>query len=215
MLNYWGAALALAVSAIAGPAPAQEAPRIATFSVGATRLQLQLPEGYCVADEDPEFAAMIRGDTALNETHLVLMRCGEHRPEHDFYVIKSRLDMHDRQMTRASYFRLLRPQFDSPQARENLAAMTRGVAGRDTGLSVTGGLKPMGMDESCAYIGGVMSFSKDGKGLGIVQGTCATALPNAVFAVYSTGFGETDAEVMRHIGDARALAMQVTLAPSH
>lgn len=208
------AVLALASAA---PAAAQEAPRTARFSVGSVRLLVELPKGYCVADEALFNATQGRVDKGMNVTHLLIVKCGAHTLVEDFYAIKTPVSALDVEITRAGLFAEMKPVFDAPEMADRVAAVAAQASARTAAqgsrVDFKGAIKPFGMDETCAYLGGLVTVQEAGVSLDIAQGTCMTSVGGRLVVIYSTGRGSSPEDLQRHIRASKALALTMRPAP--
>jgi hypothetical protein len=209
MRYLWGLA-ALAIG-LAASAHAQDAPRTAEFSIGAVRVQVDLPEGYCVADKQLFDATQGHVDSGMNTTHLLIVKCGAHTLEDDFYAIKTPTTMLDQAISRDQLFAQLKPVYGTPELAAQMAAMNERASAiteaRGSRVDFKGALKPIGMDETCAYLGGLVTAQRGSTSVDIAQGDCLTAIGDRVVTVYSTGQGTSPADLQRHIRASKALVL--------
>lgn len=209
-------ALLSTAPALAQPAP-QTAPRTAQFTVGTVRLQVVLPEGYCLADQALFDRTQGTIDKGQNISHLLIVVCGAETLEHDFYAIKSPINTANLAITRQALLAQLKTTFASPEAASRMAALNAQATAKSeangTRVDFKGTIKPFGVDETCAYMGGLLTVAGRGRTMDLAQGTCISVVGGRMFAVYSTGMGSNPADLARHIRASKALVLTVTAAP--
>jgi len=210
------AALLSTAAALAQPVP-QTAPRTAQFTVGTVRLQVVLPEGYCLADQALFDRTQGTIDKGQNTSHLLIVVCGAETLEQDFYAIKSPINTANLAITRQALLAQMKTTFASPELAGRMAALNaQGTAKTEANgarVDFKGGIKPFGTDETCAYIGGLLTVEGRDRTMDLAQGTCISAVGGRMFAVYSTGMGADPVDLARHMRASKALVLTVTAVP--
>jgi len=172
------AAVALAV-VLAAPAAAQPA----AFEAGGVRYAIPAPPGYC--SKGPAIDAYYVTQRRHNPDAVpdaVFARCGvaELIPL-DLFAVKVRTDM---RIERDALLAQIRAEMPEAMRKETLIpdAVARDMERRageafDTRVSLNAGIKPIGVDDFCGYIAGVIRLQYEGGDpMNMAMGGCVTAI---------------------------------------
>ncbi|WIA54606.1 hypothetical protein N6H05_16250 [Sphingobium sp. WTD-1] len=181
------AARACAIAALllsaASPALAAE-PEVVRFQVGDKELHWTVPEGYCPPKgQMASLAQMMATMDTQNVTVLTLYACDATLTKLDRYIlVKAPVAALMATLERDQFLKLMEAEFDTPAFK---AFLDKGdVNGTiDKGMETLFGAKtqtsgkvvPMGMDDSCAIIGGSMTMQTQQAQVAIGVGGCLTA----------------------------------------
>ena len=209
---------ALMASTMAAATPIVEMPptepaRVATFNVGGVELILPLPDDYCLPVTAAEIGGaqiLAAGDTT-NVTHLQIGRCDIAQPNarFDYTLVKTPRSVLAATVGRSSLIAGVGDEFNNPVT---LANFDFGKAGADVsvafGKTVTlaGAIKPLGRDDMCAYLGGVIDVKTGDMAYAQAVGACITAVGGRVVIVYRYGPDNTPAGVAKLVVEAKSVA---------
>lgn len=206
---------ALLLSAIAPQAAAQTV----NFNVGGVDITMPIPQGFC-EPKSPEQVALAEGMGGLdwrNETLLTLFSCetvGSVRP--DFLVVKARKATLTATITRKQMLDTMVAEVSKDGAQAQLDAGTRvmGVAATmlaQTKIEMLGKLRWLKIDETCAYLGGVIKVQGEQVSSSRSASGCITAVGGRALFVTRYSEGVPD-NVFKHLPLVKAVAQSMTAA---
>ncbi len=173
------AAVAL-LTLVAGPALAQTA----EFEAAGVRYSVPAPEGYCSTGPaiDSYLEAQRRGNPRA-VPDAIFARCGiKSMQPYDFFAVVVKRE--GPAIERDTMIAQMRAELPEALRKETLVseAARQGVERRareafDTSLSVNAGIKPVGLDDFCGYIAGVIQFRVEGQApVNVATIGCATSI---------------------------------------
>jgi hypothetical protein len=214
--------LTLAVLAAAfvmgSPANAQ-APAVgavATFRVGGIDFKLPLPDGYCLpTDKYIDIAQAVAAMDNENVTDLTAYRCDGQGMSVDYpLLIKTPKSVLLNEVGRKELLSQMGAEFDKPEFANILASGEIDQSSSDSVSAVLGEsvavkseIKPIGKDETCAYLAGTVALGdKDGSSP-IALTACITAVHKRVLLVYAFGPFSGPKSILALAPKAKALAL--------
>lgn len=212
--------LALAIAA-ASALPAEAQAQTAGFRLGGVEFELPLPKGFCPpagrAIDAAQIAAAADKD---NVTNLSLFPCGDDGSAANYYLVKTPKNLIATEVTREQMLASIGAEFDNP---EFAALLASGKLNQDTAktftemtqldVSLTGQIKALGRDDTCGYMGGVLTFKAGALNYSRAIGVCITAVSGRVIFVYRYGEGEP-ANVLKLLPVAKAFALSMKGKPA-
>jgi hypothetical protein len=206
---------------LALPAVAQAQEQTGSFRLGGVAFEVPLPKGYCPPQGKAiDVAQMVAAADVDNITDLSLFPCGNDGSAANYYLVKTPKGMLATSMTRPQVLAAVGAEFDKPEFNEMLASgaindktskaytdMTRQVT------TLTGQVKPLGRDETCAYLGGVLNFKTDKIAYSRAISGCITAVADRVVFVFRYSEGEPG-NVFKMLPDAKAFALSIKGRPA-
>jgi hypothetical protein len=208
----WGAGLS-----VAAPAAAADA----RFQFGGVEFEAPVPSGYCLPEGKSVKAARIlaEGDKG-SRTHLTLWACSRNEPS-TYILLKTPVPALDVTATREEVIASMGSAFDNP---EMAAALASGKFNADAEKSVTealrtrvglsGEIRPLGKDEMCAYLGGIIAVVIGEQSYKISVGICVTAISDRVLTVNWYGPEGGAAGVARLLVKAKGFARSIRSRPA-
>lgn len=207
----------LAAGGVAAPAAAQT--RTAEFTIGGVVLQMPLPDGFCTPQGiGTQVAQIVAAADRDNVTNLTLFPCDDQSgTAPDYYLVKTPAALFSTPMSRDALLATLRVEFNKPEFKEMLRAnkpMDKAAKAYSELLhqktEVTGTVEPMGLDETCGYMGGLVTFASEQTSYTRAVSGCVSAVEDRVVIVFRYSKGEPG-NVPGHMRDAKALiaAMRV------
>lgn len=218
MIRMMMGALALAA---AMPAFAQEA-QTARFQVTGVEVALPIPKGFCLPRGKGAVVAQLlaAGDTS-NVTHLTLDSCNEQAADIDYYLFKTTRSVLAIQVSREEWIAALIAHLDDPAVKTAIdPSKIKPEVEREfetmfgQKASVGGDITWLGHDDTCVYLGGVMSFETEGVSYKRAVSGCMTAVGGRSVNVYRYSEG-VPANVTRYLADVKAIALSMQGAPAH
>jgi hypothetical protein len=185
MLKMLAAALALAPPAAAQPAPA-------SFRFGGVEFQMPIPAGYCLpTGSQIEFERFLAAGDERNATHLSLSPCASEKAlDMDFIVLKTPNAALWVPLERAQFLEELGAVFDSEEFKSQMASgemldETGKAATKmfGTRVDVAGGIRPLGKDERCGYMGGTLKVASPEGNASLAVGTCMTVVSGRMLVI--------------------------------
>lgn len=212
MRIFPSAAITVGALALAGSAAAQTR---TTFRVGGVGIEVTPPTGYCEpSGAGVDIAQILAAGDNDNVTDLTLFPCSDQSGEApDYYLIKTPKTLLLSNAPRAELLASLRAEFDKPgfvaamkalEAQDETSDAYTKLTGQK--IAVTGSPDPMGLDETCAYLGGVIRFESKAIAYSRAVGTCITSVGNRVVIIHRYSTGEPG-NVPAMIKSAKALAL--------
>lgn len=177
--------------AAASPAMASE-PEVVRFQVGEKELHWTVPAGYCrPTGQMATLAQMMATIDTQNVTVLTLFACDATLSKLDRYIlIKAPARALMAQLPRDQFLKLIEGEFDTPEFKQFLESNdTNGTL--DKGMETLFGAKtrtsgkvvPMGVDESCAIMGGSMAMQVEKVQVNVGVGGCLTTAADKIISV--------------------------------
>ena len=212
-------AVAAWAAALAAPAVAQVRME---FRVGGVGIELTPPKGYCEPSGiGIDVAQILAAGDDTNVTDLTLFPCADQTGEApDYYLIKTPKSVLLSNAPRAELLAGLRVEFDKPGFEAAMKALDAPGEASDAytkligqKVDVTGSLNPMGLDETCAYLGGVIKFEAKAIAYSRAVGSCITSVGNRVVIIHRYGAGEPG-NVLPMMKSAKALALAMQAKPA-
>lgn len=188
------------------------------LQVGAVALQMAPPDGFCVpttpgAKANAQVTAAMDAD---NVTLATLIPCGAAQMDGaDYYLVKSPNAGLASTFEREPFMAELEKAMALPTFADSSTTNTRNarveqniekVIGQRPDL--TGGVKPLGRDKVCVYMGGVMSLTSGSVSYSRAISACMTVIAGKVVTIYRYSEGDV-ANVAKHLASVRALAQQI------
>jgi hypothetical protein len=214
-------ASALAVVATQTPAVAQES---ASFRFAGMQFEVPLPAGYCVPrGEDVDSAQVLAAADPGNVTHLTLVPCrpGEGPGAAEYILIKTPVQALTVRIGREQFLSGMEAAFrDGPfnsaafresinaDAARNLERVTR------TPVNLGGIVRPLGLDATCAYLGGTVEVRSPGANFQRAVGICMTAISDRPLNINWYGPDRGSDGVADLLVRSRALAERITATPA-
>jgi hypothetical protein len=204
----------VAVLVFVGP-PAAAAEGAAQFSIGGVAMTTPVPAGYCLP-QGPQIQAVktVAAGDARNVTHLALLECAAPGGQIASYIllktpneaVNATLDL-DRFLADAG------AAFESPAFKEMLdsgklhdeseASMGKAMGAK---IDLAGAVRPLGKDERCAYLGGVMQVTSATSDYKISIGMCMTVVAGRLLTINWYGPDKGSAGVGELLVKAKRLA---------
>jgi hypothetical protein len=217
--------LAAAMIAVEPVRAAEVQKGILSFRSGGVAFKMPLPKGYCLPSGTDIDAAqlMAAGDTE-NVTHALLVRCdansGEALGAKDYLILQTPRQALLAPVTRGELLQAVGAEFEKP---EFSAAIAGGEIeqeveksfGKVLGTEVTfdGAIRPLGRDDVCAFMGGVIEFKAVAVGYKISAASCITSIGNRVMAINWYGPDTHAAAIAELLKKARGVAESMTGEP--
>lgn len=213
--------MAAGLCALALPAAAQTA-ATTEFTVGDVAIELPLPAGFCPANGvGVQVAKIVAAADKDNATDLTLFPCNDQSgTAPDYYLVKTPASMLAAKSPRADILASLKAEFDKPGFAEALEAAD--INGKTSEAysklmqqkaEVSGKVEPMGIDETCAYMGGVMHFQSAATRYSRAISACITSVGDRVVMIYRYSQGEPG-NVLARMKSAKALALAMKPKPA-
>lgn len=215
----------MAFGLVAGMGAAQsaaaQARQVASFRLGGVAFEVPLPAGYCPPQGRAiDVAQMVAAADVDNITDLSLFPCGDDGSAANYFLVKTPKSMLATSVTRPELLAAAGAEFDKPEFNEMLASGTindkTSKAYTDMTQQVTtltGQVKPLGRDETCAYLGGVLNFKTDKIAYSRAISGCITAVADRAIFVFRYSEGEP-ANVLKMLPVAKAFALSIKGAPA-
>jgi len=186
--------------------------------VGGVSLEVPIPEGYCLPPD--ELAEHVRQNALAdnrNATILTLVDCRPGKELDRYLVIKSPYHLLTENADRAALLASLAATFNDPTFRKRIESgeFDRQVNARNAeigraDLSVQTELKPRGVDDVCAYIGGNGAVSTGaGRSKTMALAGCMTVVGHRTIALYFVTVADTPRTFETLYKPARALALSI------
>ncbi|MCW3846091.1 hypothetical protein OF829_02500 [Sphingomonas sp. LB-2] len=211
MRNLIGAAAAVLL-AWAAPAPAQTA----EFGVGGTRYAVPAPEGYCSTGPAIDtYMRTQRGAAPDKVPDAVFARCGAVSLQpFDFFAV---MVVRDGGMTLPEMQKQLRDTLpQAMHARSLLTDSARKEQERDLSdafarnVTIDAGIQPVGMDEFCGYLAGIIHYQVEGAGsVDIMLTGCITAVGGHAVYVFHYSSGTDKASGVAALPGLKRLAQSI------
>ena len=225
MRTIGAAALLLAAPGVLAAAP--EPSRQASFRVGGVELQAPIPAGYCMpAGTEVDVAQLLAAGDDQNVTHLTLVRCrAPGAPERtglgsDYILVKTPKQALLVEIGRDQMLAAMGQAFENPALAEALASgkpaedaeksLSRVIGDK---IDLSGNVVPLGRDDVCAYLGGIVNVSTSTQSYRISLGACMTAVGGRLLAIYRYGPDEGQAGVARLLVKAKEFARTFAAVP--
>ncbi len=179
--------------------------------VGDTSYRVTLPDGYCDSGDGVDHYVARKG----KRPSMLMLRCGK-EADGDYYII----DVTGSKVAggRPAYLAgMIRTMPDKPAG---IDAMTpEGIARRlDDVLkdqaSVTGGFKPIGVDDVCAYAFGNKQVAGANAGKGLMVISCATVIDSQVVYFFRYLPDDDLPRARIALGELRRMAVAIAPAPT-
>lgn len=186
------------------------------LQVGTVTMQMTPPAGFCVP-ATPEAKATAQVAAAMdrdNTTLATLIPCGEGKADDtNYFLVKTPNSALATTVERESFMAEIEkamalPTFADPSTtNDRVEQNIEKVVGQRPDL--TGGVKPLGRDKVCVYMGGVMSLTSGSISYSRAISACLTVIAGKVVIVYRYSDGDS-ANVVKHLASVRALALAIT-----
>ena len=206
---------------LVGTTAAGAAGPTASFRFGGVEFEAPIPEGYCLPQgADIDVAQLIAAGDRDNVTHLTLYRCGPHEGVRtDYILLKTPRQALFANLEREQLLAAMAQVFESPEFESTVAAMPDRVAGdlstvvgRDVDLA--GRVRPLGRDDTCAYMGGTLQVSVAQVTYPISLGLCMTVVSGRLVSVNYYGPDRGEAGVRDLLARAKLFAQAMTGRPA-
>lgn len=212
---------AMAAALIALPAAADDAAP-ATFRVGGVVFSVPRPPGYCLPQgKQIDVAQLVAAADTNSTTDLGLFPCNGEviAGAGDYTLIKTPNTMLIATVTRQQLFDTLGAAFDNPKFAELMNKTVEKNVADDLNkviplaAKVGNALKPLGRDETCAYIGGTITF--DATNMHYVQalGGCITVVGGRALMISRYGKKTGASDILQLLRESKALALSITATP--
>lgn len=211
MKRYW---LALG-GIVLLTAAAQTPPRSASFDFNGVRFNLPIPDGYCFpAGAATEAIARVNAADDRNLTHLTLVTCGDRELAKDTIRIATSRAVLETVANREQVLAALAPVYAKTDFSTVMEHMGQKLSKElSTRIDLTGEVRPRGQNKNCAFMGGVGTVRTEQISYTQSVGGCITAVDDRILQIYSTGPGETPADVARRMLLAETVALSITGKP--
>jgi hypothetical protein len=208
----WAAGIPVAASAVAADA---------RFQFGDTVFEAPVPSGYCLPKgKYVEAAKLLAAGDKASRTHLTLWACSKDEPS-NYILLKTPVAALNVTATREEVIASMGSAFENP---EMAAALASGKFNADAEKSMTealrtkvglaGELRPLGKDETCAYLGGIVAVTMGEQSYKISVGICVTAISGRVLTVNWYGPEDGAAGVARLLVKAKGFAQSIRSRPA-
>ena len=199
-----------------------DVPPPATFQVGGVNFAMQLPSGYCLpTGQHAALAQLLAATDPTNVTDVALFRCGAPviTDADDYTIIKTPVRVLTETVTRQQVLESVGAEFDKPEFAVLLksGAIDKQVADNfnkavPADAKFDGALRPLGRDDTCAYIGGTVAV--EGKGLRYTQavGGCITSIGGRVVLIFRYGIKTGTEDVLQLLRESKALVATIKAA---
>lgn len=200
--------------------PAAHGAERATFAVGEENFSIPVPDGYCVPDgRDKQILDLTASGDKQNITPLSLIRCDrKNHPDGigmDYLLIKAPQAVLATQIGRPEFLKMMEPEMGKAKWQEQqngkiLDGVSKDVSeavGSD--IAITGSIQPHGVDDDCAYMGGVLDVETAAGKQSVLVGACLTSTGNKVMTVNAYAAANAPGGVAAQMRRARDLAMQI------
>jgi hypothetical protein len=211
------ALIGLGIAACALPAQAQTA----SFTMGSVAFEVPVPKGYCVpVGQAADVAALTAAADKENITNLSLFPCGDKGSAADYYLVKAPKNLIATSITLPELLQSAGAEFDKPEFNAMLASgeindktskafaeLTKQVT------TLSGQVRPLGHDETCAYMGGVLTFKSETIDYSRTVSACFTVVANRVTFIYRYSEGDP-ANVLKMLPVVKAFALSMKGKPA-
>lgn len=204
-------ALPLLIAAAPDPKAAQVTPpTLLPFTVGKTDLRFVVPTGYCAPEGEAAAAiAMVNAADPANITPITVVSC---RPgvvaNADYYMVKATKQMLDGEFSRKVLLAGLGPAFktfDSKTVMDQMRTAMKDNFGSSIKLG-EGNIIPLGQDEVCGYLGGVIGVQSGSEQKKMAAVVCITSVKMKVLGFYHFQADSPTLNQANMLASARALA---------
>ena len=213
----------LAILVLLGsPAAAQE--KVAEYRSGGVNFKVPVPPGYCLPKESQFDAlrAAAAGDNR-NVTHLALLACNIAAdgsiPE--YILFKTPNEVVNATLELGQFLAEAGAAFESPALAELLASgklteeseasISKALGSK---VDLSGGVRPLGKDERCAYMGGTMQVQRAAIAYKFSVGTCMTVVAGRLMTINWYGPDKGAAGVAALLAASKRLAVSIRGAPA-
>lgn len=207
-IRWLAAALVLAAS----PALAQDG----TYKVGETGFVVPAPEGYCAGGK--AVTAYLTQQRQVNPAMLpdvVMMRCSAVEISFDFYAVRVVRDGPPK--TLAALLADLRRTLPAAQAQPSLVSPSAAEAlnrqlsdALDIGVRLNAGIRPVGLDDVCGYVAGVIHAEVAGAATADMTAIgCVTVVGGRVIYLFRYAPGVDRAKAIAALPELKRLALAI------
>jgi hypothetical protein len=211
----------LVAAASVGTAEPKPSPSAsAAFRMVGTEFLVPLPDGYCIpTGEDVDVAQLMAAGDPDNVTHLTLYPCVKEENDGgagNYVLIKTPRESVAGRISRPELLNAIGAEFESEDFKAMMASQGfLKEAGNDLGkvvgtkVDLGGAIRPLGKDDFCAYMGGVVKVGMGGQAYDQAAGGCISAVGERVLTVFWYGKDTTDAGVGSLLSKSRKLMESV------
>lgn len=199
---------------------ASSSPATVRIQIGATPIDVPLPKGFCLAEDEAEKAAeqLMAASDSQNVTHLIASECGKSpdpAAKAEYFMLKTPRDMlaasSDRQPTLAAF----KEVFDSGAIDLDSAikeANTDLNKTMPTEVKMDGAVSYRGHDDSCVYLAGVADVSAAELSVAYKVGMagCLTTVHKKMLSVNWYSYDPSSASINRIKEKTKALVVAMS-----
>ncbi|URW75947.1 hypothetical protein M9980_01570 [Sphingomonas donggukensis] len=204
------AAVAAATLAAADTAPVQ------AWQVAGVEMSMKTPAGFCApTGTGAGVAQMVAATDEASVTHLTMFQCGDaDGSKPDYFMVKTPKAALTVTTERAPFLDSIAAAMKTPTIQARIGTVTNEDVAKNFDKvfgdrpDIGGAIKPLGRDDVCVYLGGVMSYKTPLISYSRAVSGCITAVGGKVITItrYSDG---VPANVVKHLATVRAMALAV------
>ena len=193
----------------------------ASFRFGGVEFEAPIPEGYCLPQgAEIDVAQLVAAADQDNVTHLTLYRCGpQDGVRTDYILVKTPRQALFANLEREQALVAMSQVFENPEfesaldsAPEQVEGNVSSVVGREVDL--TGRIRPLGRDETCAYMGGTFQVTGEQISYPISAGVCMTVVSGRLVSINYYGPDRGEAGVRDLLVRAKGFAESLSGRPA-
>ncbi|MBX3593176.1 hypothetical protein [Sphingomonas sp.] len=210
------ALLPVALGAAAFALMGADAAPTGAFRIETVQFEVAPPPGYCLSsDREVAIDRRIAAADRMNVTHLSVHACGTKPPWRSYFLVKTPVQLLRVVTTTAELQAAVWPElvrgFDSRAIETRSSDQATRVLGART--TVKGEMVPLGKDESCLYLGGVIDVRTPERKVGYTLSVagCMTVVGGRVMTIYRYAPGTTMDSVRALMPSARAFAAAINV----
>lgn len=185
-------------------------PTLLPFTVGKTDLRFVVPPGYCAPDGEAAVGlAMVNAADPMNITPITVVSCRPGvAPMADYYMVKATKSLLDVEFSRKVLLAGLGPAFKTFDFKP-VMDQVRTAMNDNFGSSIKlgeGTIVPLGQDDVCGYLGGVVSIQAGAEQKKIAAVVCITSVKMKMLNFYRFQADSPKLNQADMLASARALA---------
>ena len=200
--------------------PANAASKVQTITIGATKIDVPIPTGFCVSESAQDKAGdelMALGDPD-NITHMILSECGKsksYQGKAEYFMLKTPrqivLAEIDRKTALQEFAAVIASNaVDTKQAMNNANRDINKVMPVD--MNIVGDIQLRGQDDICTYITGAadVTAEKVGAAYRVALAGCLTTVDKKLISVNWYSYEVTPASIEKMKAKAKALIIAMS-----
>jgi hypothetical protein len=188
------------------------------FRIGGVDFSLPIPDGYCKpAGKGLDVAQAMAATDDLNVTHLLLQNCDPKLSDVDYFILKTPKNALLVNAPRAELLSAMQAEISKPINQEEIFGdkmNQQASAGFDRvfnmKIDMDAAIGPRGYDDTCAYIGGYISYTNITEPYKIAIGMCFTSINSKIMTVNVYGQPKDQTDVARLLARSKLIATSIT-----